>query len=459
MRIKLSRYWLVLLLLVTIGLLEAVELPVNTAVPMISVSLTGFVENPGVYQLSPINRLSDLLLLDEARSIKDQFSSEMPDKQAKLFLTPSEVIAPTADVPDYKAFQALRSVQIIRGNSKESYDLLKFYRLGEISQNPFLRDGDVVLISAIQEFISINGGINLPGDVEFVAGDKLSEIISLGKGLSFDADPAKLTVYRYQPNRIDYTIIKVDLNSPQGKEFTLQADDRILIPQDAEITSKQRVKISGQVKNPGEYIINNNTSLYELMLQAGGLTARADIKSLVYYSENISNEPNHYLELLMTRTMSDMTPVEYSYLRSNLLQLKGKYSINANKLAESEGKEANPLLHDGDHIYIPEKMDMVLVSGQVRYPGLVSWSEGKNWDYYIKAAGGYANNRKTGKGKLIRSQSGNWVTPKKDVPIMPGDTVFVPGQTDRSLWTDVKDIVTLSSSLITIIIGLRALSK
>lgn len=459
MRIKLSRNWLALLLMAAIGLLTAIELPVNPSVPMISVSLTGFVENPGVYQLSPINRLSDLLVLDQAMSIKNLTTPEIPVEQTKLLLSPNEAIAPPDDGIDYKALQALRSVQIIRGNSKESYDLLKFYRLGEISQNPFLRDGDVVLISAIQDFISITGGINLPGNVEFIAGDKLTDIIALVKGLSFDADPAKLTVYRYQDNRIDHTIMKVDLNSPQGKEFLLKADDRILIPQDVEITSKQRVKISGQVKNPGEYIINNTTSLYELMLQAGGLTARADIKGLVYYSENISSEPNHYLELLMTRTMIDMTPVEYSYLRSNLLQLKGKYSINATKLAESEGKEANPLLHDGDHIYIPEKMDMVWVSGQVRYPGLVSWSEGKNWDYYIKAAGGYANNRKIGKGKLIRGQSGNWVTPKKNVLIMPGDTVFVPGQTDRSLWTDVKDIVTLSSSLITIIIGLRALTK
>jgi hypothetical protein len=42
---------------------------------------------------------------------------------------------------------------------------------------------------------------------------------------------------------------------------------------------------------------------------------------------------------------------------------------------------------------------------------------------------------------------------------MPGDTVFVPGQTDRSLWVDIKDVATLASSLITIIIGLQALTS
>jgi hypothetical protein len=85
--------------------------------------------------------------------------------------------------------------------------------------------------------------------------------------------------------------------------------------------------------------------------------------------------------------------------------------------------------------------------------------EGKDWDYYIQAAGGYANNRKVGKGRLIRGLSGNWVKPDKNLPIMPGDTVFVPGQTDRSLWVDIKDVATLASSLITIIIGLQALTS
>lgn len=441
----------------------AIELPVPTTVPTISVSITGFVENPGVYQLSPVNRLSDLLTLN--KGLAYQAPPMLPVSQEPVVLDPQQKMAPVQSMPepdakpDYAKLQALRSVQLIRDGKSSTYDLQKFYRLGHLEQNPFLRDGDVVMIPAISAFVSISGGINLPGDLEFVAGDKLQDIIELAHGFSFDADPAKLQVYRYQANRIDFTLLSLDWNSSAAKQFSLQADDRIVILHDSQIRSKQRVTLSGQVKNPGEYIISNTTSLYEVLIQAGGLTPRADAKSLVYYSQNVGSEANPYLDVLMQRSMSDMTPLEYSYLRTNLMQLKGKYSINAPLLISSEGKEANPLLHDGDHIYIPEIMDMVLVSGQVRYPGLVPWVEGQNWDHYISAAGGYANNRKTGKGRLIRGQSGNWVTPKKDVRIMPGDTVFVPGQIDRSLWTDVKDIVTLSSSVITIIIGLRALSN
>jgi hypothetical protein len=138
--------------------------------------------------------------------------------------------------------------------------------------------------------------------------------------------------------------------------------------------------------------------------------------------------------------------------------MKGKYSFDVKKFAETGGKEANPTLRDGDAVFIPERMDMVFVSGQVRHPGLVPYSEGKNWDYYITLAGGYTNNRKHAKGRIIRGDSGNWIKPNKGVPILAGDTVFVPSQTDRALWTDVKEGITLVSSLITIIVGLRALT-
>lgn len=449
---------ILLLSFITLG---AIEIPLAPVAVPISVSLSGYVRHPGVYQLSPTNRLSDLLAMEMALD-KQDIAVKAFQEPAKP--NPQQLLAPVqpgndeaTDVDFYK-LQALRSIKLIRGGLSTTYDLLRFYRLGELEQNPYLQDNDVVVISAIDKFVTLSGGINLPGDLEFVPGDKLEDIVQLSMGFSFDADPAKLTVYRYLANRIDYEVLKLDYRN-NNHSFALQADDRILIPQDSEIRTRQRVKISGQVKNPGEYVIEHDTTLNDLIIQAGGITSRGDLKNLVFYNEKLNSEPDMYLEMLMQRSMSDMTPLEYSYLRSGLLQLKGKYSFDAGRFAATSGQEANPLLHEGDHLFIPEKMDMVWVSGQVRHPGLVPWVEGKDWDYYIQAAGGYANNRKVGKGRLIRGLSGNWVKPDKNLPIMPGDTVFVPGQTDRSLWVDIKDVATLASSLITIIIGLQALTS
>ncbi|HNZ33254.1 MAG TPA: SLBB domain-containing protein [Candidatus Cloacimonas sp.] len=459
MRIK---FILILTLSLSLSLLVATENSTIEGIVPINISLTGYVENPGVYQLTPLNRLSDLLMISKSTAV-EQAKSEMGIVQETV--KPAQLLSPpkpekeTKDKMGYEKNQGLRSIQIIRNGKTETYDLLKFYRMGDINNNPFLKDGDVVYVPAIKNFVSIGGGINLPGELEFVEGDKISTIIELSLGFTFDADISKLQLYRYKENRIDYDVLNYDLKAnPSLLNLPLQADDRILISCDSEIRTRQRIKIYGQVKNPGEYVIDTNTTLYEVLQQAGGLTKRGNIKTMVYYNENINVDPDPYFEMLMQRSLNEMTPLEYSYLRTNLQQLKGKYSIDPVKMMDSEGKDSNPTLFDGDIIYIPEKINMVWVSGQVKNPGMIPWMEGKDWSYYIQAAGGYTNNRKTGKDRIIRGTSGNWVKPNKKVAIQPGDTIFIPAQTDRSLWTDVKDIVTLTSSVVTIILGIHALT-
>lgn len=428
--------------------------------PTISVSLTGFVETPGVYQMLPINRLSDLIarsmIASAPQSIADEAVSAKANKRDVFDGTRADK---DALKPDYKKLQALRSVQINSGGKRQYYDLLRFYRMGDDTQNPYLKDGDVVLISALKDFVSISGGVNLPGDIEFVSGDKLQDIIGFAKGTSYDADLEAVQIYRFGSNKVDFEIISLNLLSqPSDYGFLLQAGDNCIVPRMAEVSKRLKVKIDGQVKNPGEYVISPKSTLAELIQQAGGANNRADLANLIHYNSAKYEQDNPYLNQLMQRTRGDMSPLEYTYLRTNLQQMKGKYSFDVKKFAETGGKEANPTLRDGDAVFIPERMDMVFVSGQVRHPGLVPYSEGKNWDYYITLAGGYTNNRKHAKGRIIRGDSGNWIKPNKGVPILAGDTVFVPSQTDRALWTDVKEGITLVSSLITIIVGLRALT-
>jgi len=85
--------------------------------------------------------------------------------------------------------------------------------------------------------------------------------------------------------------------------------------------------------------------------------------------------------------------------------------------------------------------------------------EGANWKYYIEAAGGYTNNRRYNGVRIIRAASGNWVKPSKNLPINPGDMVFVAEQTDRDIWTDIKDVVSLASQVVTIFIGIYAITS
>lgn len=455
MRIKLT-----LLLLLCVLSLAAVDMN-QAAVPTISVSLTGFVQSPGVYQVLPVSKLSDILSRGMWKAANPTALPELTEPGQSAIELPSvgQEFTKESNPLDYIEQLALRTVQLTRNGQRKTYDLLRFYRLGDDSQNPFLKDGDVVWVGAVKDHVNISGSVFQAGDIQFVAGDKLKDIIELANGTPFSADLSAVKLYRFANDKVSFEVQNLDLlgNSSLLNQ-DMQAGDRIVIPAIQQQLNPRKVNIIGQVRTPGEYLLKDNSSLAEVLRQAGWVTDKGDLSKIVCYNSNMHDKPSPYLNQLMTRSMSDMTPLEYSYLRTNLQQLKGKYSFDTAKFAASEGKEADIILHDGDTIYIPEMMNMIWVSGQVRNPGLIPWVEGKNWDYYIAQAGGYNNNRKQGKGRIIRGESGNWVKPGKHVPIWAGDTVFVPNQTDRALWTDIKEGITLVSSLVTIIVGLRALS-
>jgi DNA uptake protein ComE-like DNA-binding protein len=59
---------ILLLSFITLG---AIEIPLAPVAVPISVSLSGYVRHPGVYQLSPTNRLSDLLAMEMALDKQD----------------------------------------------------------------------------------------------------------------------------------------------------------------------------------------------------------------------------------------------------------------------------------------------------------------------------------------------------------------------------------------------------
>ncbi|HOQ77954.1 MAG TPA: hypothetical protein PLB65_05175, partial [Candidatus Cloacimonas sp.] len=63
MRIK---FILILTLSLSLSLLVATENSTIEGIVPINISLTGYVENPGVYQLTPLNRLSDLLMISKS---------------------------------------------------------------------------------------------------------------------------------------------------------------------------------------------------------------------------------------------------------------------------------------------------------------------------------------------------------------------------------------------------------
>lgn len=405
----------------------------------ISVNVTGFVSNPGTYQMTPLNRVADALKLG---------GGELPQSLASEKIQPSQM----------RNNQALRTVRLVRDGQTIVCDLMDFLRGGNIDQNPLLQDGDVIRVSPVSRSISISGEVYMPGEYEFVEGDMLADILSLAQGPTPAADISGVNIYRYRENGVDFDIHSVDLKAQNPREIALKAFDRVIIPRDSELRRDWEIIVEGNVQAPGRYLIGENTTLYEILLLCGGPGTRGDLGNAIYANSNYSRTSDPEFERLKMMGITQMTTLEYHYMRNMIRQFPGKYSVDVAETWASKGARENPVLRDGDYLYVPQFLDMVEVSGQVVNPGFVPWVEGKDWEYYIEAAGGYTNNKRWQGTRIISFDSGNWLRPDKDLPIQPGDTVFVAERSDRDLWTDLKDVLIIVSELVTIFLGVRAIT-
>jgi protein involved in polysaccharide export with SLBB domain len=99
---------------------------------------------------------------------------------------------------------SIRFVQVTAANGNiQVYDSFKASRLGNLSQNPYIKPGERVTIPDAGRIVQVNGEVFRPGKYELLAGEHLLELIEqYGGGFTLEAAPEKLTI-----NRIDSNVL------------------------------------------------------------------------------------------------------------------------------------------------------------------------------------------------------------------------------------------------------------
>ena len=94
-------------------------------------------------------------------------------------------------------YSSLRDVQIASLDGKVStYDLFKAGREGDLSQDPYMRPGDVVTVKRADRVVKLEGEVLRPGTYQLLEGEGIRELISYygdGLGVSAKSDMVVLT--------------------------------------------------------------------------------------------------------------------------------------------------------------------------------------------------------------------------------------------------------------------------
>jgi len=432
-------FFLVLLILTTLCFLAALELNTsNLSATFYSISVVGSVKSPGIYHMPPASRISEVIKI--ANAIPD---SLLPEK----FVNYSN-----------------RNITLRRNGIDTKIDLKRFFVLGDEKNNPYLLDGDFIIVPAIQKRVLLEGAVNRAGSYELIDGDRVFDIINLAMGLQEAAYLENAEVIRYTNNGKKTESFSINLqniinNADCEDNISLQNDDRLIIRFIPEFHEEKFITIRGEVQFPGYYSIEETeTTLLDILEKCGGPTSNADLQNAFLQRRSREDVLDTEFERLKKMLVEDMTVLEYEYFKTKSRELRGKFAIDFENLWNSKDKSSDIVLKNNDFIFLPDKSITITVSGQVKNPGLINFVPGKNYLYYIEQAGGFAWNARKGKIRLIKADTGEWLKPKKDTIVEVKDMIFVPEKPDIDYWALTKDFMKMAAEMATLIIVIQSVT-
>lgn len=251
---------------------------------------------------------------------------------------------------------SFRTIQIIRGGSIVAIlDVYDFLLYGSLKNNIRLQDQDVIRVPTYRTRVEMNGQVKREGIFEMMTGETLTDLIRFAGDFNERAYKARIKVLKNTETerRIE------DITMSQFSTYQPSSGDQFFV--DSILNRFQnRVRINGAVFRPGEYELDQGLTLSTLITKAEGLKEDAF--------------PNRGY---ITRLKDDLTSEIISF----------------NTLDIVRGKTNDIVLKREDVISIPSIFDLkeeyrVSIDGEVRRPGIFSYSENITLEELIIKAGG-----------------------------------------------------------------------
>lgn len=270
-------------------------------------------------------------------------------------------------------------VRVIRkGGSGSEYSI---HTVGEFETSTFdLQDADSIYVDSVlarfSNMAEIRGAVFHPGMYEIGANiSSVRELVEASDGVMEGAFLNRAVMHR-QKKDLSLEVLAVDLKgilAGTSPDIMLRKNDVLYVPSKTDQISDQTIKITGEVIYPGTYQYAANTTLEDIVLQAGGLTneastAKVDVFRRIYDSSAI--------------TASDTISKTYSFA------LKDGFVIDG---------EQGFVLMPFDEIVIrrsPSSSDLqsVSISGSVNFSGSYTMtSKSYKLSDLVNAAGGLTN--------------------------------------------------------------------
>ena len=172
-------------------------------------------------------------------------------------------------------------VRVVRKSGRE-YSL---FTVDRKNMNAFtMCDGDSVyvdsIISRFSNMIEIKGAVFFPGQYQYGEDiNTVSELIAAAGGVREDAFLNRAVLHhRNLDNTIEAKAVDVyGIINGTSDDVALRNNDILFVPSESDMRGNQTVTVGGEVNMPGVYKFAENTTIEDIILQAGGLTRAASM--------------------------------------------------------------------------------------------------------------------------------------------------------------------------------------
>ena len=336
-----------------------------------------------------------------------------------------------------------------RNGEARPVDLDRYERLGDLSANPPIAEGDVIHVPFLTEEVLVEGAVQAPGMYELTEGDRVPLLLRLAGGFTRDAlrDTVEIREFVSQTETIS---IPVPVDSPDATTRRLRDGDQIYVRYEPDHRIIRTVTIDGEVRFPGVYGINEGVDrLSDVILRAGGFTPEASLAETQFVRTKGVEKDDLEFERLRVIPVENMTKTEYAYFKSKSRERKGTMVVDFALLDRGDASQDREV-RDGDRIVVPKNRVTVTVSGSVRFPGLIPYVPGMPGGYYVQQAGGFSSTADRGGARVIQGTTGERESLGDAGVIVPGQEVWVPESPEHDWWQFAQDAVRFAASIATV---------
>lgn len=172
-----------------------------------------------------------------------------------------------------------KSIRVTRKDGAE----YSIHTVGEFDWSNFtLADGDSVTVDSVvarySNMVEVRGAVFHAGMYE--VGSNISsvrDLVNAAEGLREDAFTNRAVMHR-QKEDLTLEVLSIDIQGIMNgtvADIPLRKNDVLFIPSKKDMLGEQTLSITGEVNYPGFYMYAENTTIEDLVLQAGGLTDAA----------------------------------------------------------------------------------------------------------------------------------------------------------------------------------------